>query len=317
MLDNRFEEKITAYIESQIPSSEALMKMYKYDPVNENYNIDTTRDILLEKAYSPAKGLVYKYPGRILFLLSYTCAANCRFCERQDRVGVNLDKEGRLDNKTIDIALDYIAKNKEISEVIFSGGDPLTNPLGLLHAIDTLEKIDTVKIWRLHTKFPIQMPSKVNFDLMRRFADKAPIAYLSLHINHPDELTKEVIENIIQFRKMGFILLSQSVFLKGINDDLDILKNLFTTLSQIGVRPYYIYHCQKIVTTNHFVMNIEDEIEIMSLLREQLSGIAFPNHVIDIQNASGKIVLPTNHWGGEENYLIDFKGNKINLNQYD
>lgn len=110
---------------------------------------------------------------------------------------------------------------------------------------------------------------------MRRLATLKPTVYLSLHIDHPDELTPPVVELIGELRRYGFILISQSVFLKGVNDDVATLERLFTELFQLGVRPYYIYHCQRIPTTDRFEMEFADEVEIMSTLRERLSGLAF------------------------------------------
>ena len=135
----RFEQKLTPYLKKLCNSSEAIRKMYLYNDEYENIPVNLDRDILIEKANTPIKGIVHKFNSRVLFLISYTCFANCRFCERQDRVGVGLDSSGRLDTEQIDQGLEYIKSNVEINEVVFSGGDPLTNPLGLLHAIEALK----------------------------------------------------------------------------------------------------------------------------------------------------------------------------------
>lgn len=308
-----FQQKTTQYINALAQTSQVVKEMYFYNPDYEDMPIDTTRDVLLEKRYSPVKGLVHKFTNRAMLLLSYTCAANCRFCERQDRVGTGLDKLGNLSNSDIDKAANYISAHPEINEVIFSGGDPLLNPSGLLHACKVISEVKHVHIFRLHTKFPMQNPSRVNYALLKEIVKIPPVFYLSLHINHPDEINDITIPVITRIRKMGFIMLSQSVFLKGINDDAGILKRLFQKLSEIGVRPYYIYHCTSIPTTKRFVMEIKDEVRIMSKLREELSGIAFPNHTIDLMGAVGKVIVPTNHWISERTKVTDYNGLEIKL----
>ncbi|NVO03152.1 MAG: radical SAM protein [Bacteroidetes bacterium] len=312
-MENHFQQKTTKYIETLALKSKAVRDMYFYNSDFENIPIDVSRDVLLEKKNSPTKGLVHKFGNRAMMLLSYTCAANCRFCERQDRVGVGLDKFGHLSKKEIQKAVEYISMHEEINEVIFSGGDPLSNPSGLLFACTLLSKVSHVKIFRLHTKFPIQAPSKVKFELLKKIVKLVPVFYMSIHVNHPDELNEFTIPVLSKIRKLGFIMLSQTVFLKGINDNVDILKQLFKQLSEIGVRPYYIYHCTSIPTTQRFVMDIQREVDIMSSLREQLSGIAFPNHTIDLMGAVGKVIVPTNHWETVRNKVTDYNGMKIML----
>ncbi len=304
----RFAEKITPYLQQQAEQSVAIRKMYAFDPEHEDIPADSERDLLNEKVNSPLFGTVRKFDGRLLVLLSYTCASNCRYCERQDRVGVGLDKLGRLSPDQIDQVVDYVAEDPSLYEVIASGGDPLTHSRGLEHLFNSLVPIEHVRVLRIHTRFPMQWPEKVNRELMRRLATLKPTVYLSLHIDHPDELTPPVVELIGELRRYGFILISQSVFLKGVNDDVATLERLFTELFQLGVRPYYIYHCQRIPTTDRFEMEFADEVEIMSTLRERLSGLAFPQHVLDLPSARGKVVVPSSHWDCDLSHVRDFDG---------
>ena len=314
---DRFREKTTSFIRQLAESSKPIADMYFYDPVNENIPVNLKRDILLEKVNSPLKGLVHKFTNSIAIFLSFTCAANCRYCERQDRIGVGLDKQGLLKESEIDNIITYIKQNTNISEVVLSGGDPLMNPKGLEYFCKQIELISNIKTVRIHTKVPIQAPDLVNMEMLSRIVNTKNAFYFSVHINHPDELNFEVIEILNRIRRLGFLMLSQSVFLKGINDSSDILFSLFTGLSEIGVRPYYIYHCQAIPTTKKFVMDLKDEIEIMTELRKRLSGIAFPSHVIDLQNAVGKITVPTNHWNFDFSFVRDFNSDIINLEVYE
>jgi lysine 2,3-aminomutase len=242
-------------------------------------------------------------------LLSYTCAANCRYCERQDRVGVGLDSEGRLNDDEIRAVSAALLERPQINEVILSGGDPLTHPKGLDLATELLGANPAIKVLRIHTRFPVQMPAKVDFDLLERIVGRAETFYFSLHIDHPDELTEDVEDVITRIRRLGYVMLCQSVFLRGINDSVETLERLFVRLFELGVRPYYIYHCQPIPTTMRFVMALEEEVAIMSTLRERISGLAFPQHVLELQHTSGKVIVPTNHWISDLSQVRDFTGN--------
>lgn len=305
---DRFAEKTTDHVRRLAETSDAVRAMYFFDPEHEDVPANRDADLFLEKRLTRTKGLVYKYPGRAIVLLSYTCAANCRYCERQDRVGVGLDQQGRLTDEEIDSAVAFVADHPEITEVIFSGGDPLTHPAGLERAWRAMAELPHVQILRIHTRYPLQMPEKVNLDLLERLSAQRPTPYLSLHIDHPDELTEETEAIIQRLRRMGYVLISQSVFLKGINDDIAVLERMFSRLAQLGVRPYYLYHCHPIATTMRFVMRLEDEIAIMSRLRERLSGVACPQHIFELRDATGKLVVPTDHWRTDLGVVTDFHG---------
>jgi len=307
-VDDRFAEKTTAHLRKLAQASPAIAKMYQFDPEHEDIPANRDADLFLEKQLTATKGVVYKYPGRVLVLLSYTCAANCRYCERQDRVGVGLDEQGRLTPADIEKAVEFVAERPEITEVIFSGGDPLTHPRGLRLAAQLMAEIPHVRILRIHTRYPLQLPDKVDFELLEELVRLRPTFYLSLHVDHPDELTPETEPVIDRIRRLGFVLLCQTVFLKGVNDDVAVLARLFTRLAELGVRPYYIYHCHPIATTMHYVMDLEQERDIMSQLREQLSGVACPQHILEIRETTGKLVVPSNHWNVTFDKVRDHMG---------
>ncbi len=314
--EGRFAEKTTLHIRSLSATSPAMRAMYDYDPEHENIPADTERDLLLEKVAPPVFGVVRKFDGRLLVLLSYTCAAHCRYCERQDRVGVGLDRRGRLTTGQLDDVIDYIRSDESITEVIASGGDPLTHPRGLEYLFGALREVEHVKVLRIHTRFPLQTPRQVDVDLMGRLATCKTTVFLSLHVDQPDELTPEVVDLIGRFRGQGYILISQSVFLKGVNDDVETLATLFGELFFLGVRPYYIYHCQRIETTARFEMEFDDEIKIMSTLRERLSGLAYPQHVLDLPGARGKVVVPSEHWDFDHSRTRDFDGRELSTDTW-
>jgi lysine 2,3-aminomutase len=308
-----FQEKTTGFLRQLSLTSPAVRAIYTYDPESEATAVNLDRDILDEKKHSPVKGVVYKFSGRILVMLSYTCAANCRYCERQDRVGVGLDSEGRLNEEEIHGVVDFVRSRPEINEVILSGGDPLTHPNGLELIATLLAGLRHLRILRIHTRFPMQQPGRVNLDLLGRVCALYTTTYFSVHIDHPDELTPETEDILLRIRRLGFIMLGQAVFLKGVNDRTDVLRRLFVRMSELGIRPYYIYHCQAIPTTMRFVMPLEDEIRIMTELRESLSGIAFPQHVIDLQHTRGKVIVPTAHWRVDTGRVQDYDGAWIDV----
>lgn len=310
---DRFAEKTTPYLRGLIGDSDALRTIYVFDPKFEDVPANPEADLFFEKRLTTTKGLVHKYQGRALFLLTYTCAAHCRYCERQDRVGLGLDAEGRVADEDIDHAAQYLEAHPDVTEVIFSGGDPLTHPRGLEYASRLFAATSSVRVLRIHTRFPMQMPDKVDYDMLSRIVALPDSYYLSLHVDHPDELTPPIQDMIRRLRALGYILLSQSVFLAGVNDSVDVLAKLFTRLAELGVRPYYIYHCQPIPTTMRFVMSLEDEVAIMSVLRERLSGLAFPQHVLELQHTTGKVLVPTNHWRVDLGTVRDFNGDWLSV----
>lgn len=315
-INDRFAEKTTLHLRQLATVSPVIDRIYRYDPAHENLPTNVNRDILLEKRFSPVKGLVHKFDNRVLVLLSYTCVANCRYCERQDRVGVGLDAEGRLTDKDIHAVVNYVATHPAINEVVISGGDPLTHPRGLELLCALLSQVSSLRIVRIHTRVPVQKPDMIDLEFFRTICERFTTVYCAVHIDHPDELAPVAEQVLIGMRRAGLILLAQSVFLRGVNDDVDTLLRLFTRLSELGVRPYYIYHCQAIPTTMHFVMELADEVLIMSELRRRLSGVAFPQHVIDIQHAKGKIVVPTSHWRVDYSHIQDYDGNWLPTMDY-
>lgn len=311
-----FAQKTTRYLDGLMETSPAIRAMYQRNPELENPYANVDVDLLNEKKSSPVAGAVKKYEGQLLVLLSYTCAANCRYCERQDRVGVGLDVDGWLRDKQIKDIISYIKNQPDLYEIIASGGDPLMNPRGLRQLFSELRTIEHIKVARIHTRLPLQNPGKINWALMEELVTTTDAVYLSLHIDHPDELTPEVINIINRLRKTGYILITQTVFLKSINDNKEILKKLFTSLFELGVRPYYIYHGQEVYSTKSFVMSIEDEVKIMTELRNEVSGLAFPQHVIDVPKGTGKVVIPGNHWNFNSKVVRDFTGAEISTDTW-
>ncbi|NMB57024.1 KamA family radical SAM protein [Candidatus Beckwithbacteria bacterium] len=302
---------ISPHLQKLAKTSPAVRKQFYPCDKERNCSSKAFIDPLLEDQFIKTKGLIHKYPSRVLIELTLTCASYCRFCTRRRMVS-DLQKL-QITEKDIDNMIKYLKKHPEINEVIFSGGDPLTVPQTLQLALQKISKLPSIRILRIHTRMPISNPILAKPDLLNTIAkiNKEKPIYLSLHFEHPDELTKETIKLVKKIRQTGAILLSQTVFLKGINDSYEVLAKLFTSLAQLGIRPYYIYHCDPVKGAEHFMVSFIKEIKIMTKIRANLSGIAYPTYVIDTPNGAGKIPVPLDFWKFEKKQFADFNGKKI------
>jgi lysine 2,3-aminomutase len=292
-----------------------------------------------EALHEVAPGVVYKYRGkidkngniiyhgRILWTISRFCATYCRFCFRGRLVGLptnssnnsreTLAQKAYLSQEDIEQVMQFIQAHKEINEVILSGGDPLISPKDYLNTILNrlvqLQHAGTIDIIRIHTRAPITNPFIIqpwHYDLLKQM--KNP--YIVLHINHPAEITPEVIEIITKLRESGVILLSQSVLLKGVNDDVDTLCKLFNTLVKYGVVPYYLHNNDPIPWAAHFTVPFKRAIKIWHGVRPRLSGLAASvKFVLDSPYGFGKVAIPEAGWKVDYSHFYDFKKKKHTL----
>ncbi len=265
-------------------------------------------DPLLEEEFTPVRGLVHKYPNRVLILLTMACASYCRFCTRQR--SVSDIKKGEIKEKDLNEMVKYLKKHPEVKEVILSGGDPLVVPEILKKALKVFSSLPQIKIIRIGTRVPVSDPDLVTKDLLAAFKEVRPPLYLMIHFEHPAEITPQTVRAIEKLRKAGAILFSQSVFLKGVNDKVEVLEELFSRLVEIGVKPYYLFRCDPVEGSESFWVEPEKEIEIASELRKRLSGLAYPVYVIDAPSGSGKIPVPLNFWQFNLSNYQDFLGKK-------
>ena len=260
-------------------------------------------DPLGEEGDSPVPGIVHRYPDRVLFLVTGFCSVNCRYCTRSRIVG----GIGRyhLGREEWEGAISYIEKNTEIRDVLLSGGDPLTLSNDQLeYLIRRLHRISHVEIIRLGTKVPVVLPQRITLSLVKLLKKYHPF-WMSIHFTHPDELTPEVGEACGRLANAGIPLGSQTVLLKGINDDVETMKRLVHGLMKFRVRPYYLYQCDPIQGSSHFRTPVEKGIEIIRGLRGHTSGYAVPHYVIDAPGGGGKILIcPDSIVGKDGDYLI-------------
>lgn len=297
---------------------------------------DGVFDPLSEDHHEVAPGLIYKYKGkieakgnithygRVLWTITRFCGSYCRFCTRGREVGVinhktnekaAITRKNLLTDLDIKKVVDFIKKHKEINEVILSGGDPLVTPQPYLTKIITelvlLQSKGDLDIVRIGTRLPVHNPivfQPWHFALFKKL--KNP--YLMVHINHPSELTLQALRVIDRFKQNGATVMSQSVLLKGVNDNPQTLINLFNLMAKEGIRPYYVYQNDPVSWAQHFTVSIPRAIKIWEQLRPRLSGIAATaRFVIDTPFGYGKIPVPEGKaWKVDYGYYCDFKGER-------
>lgn len=258
-------------------------------------------DPLCEDSCSPVPGIVHRYPDRVLFLATGMCASYCRYCTRS-----RLVSEGhcQIGDQTFNGAIDYIAGNRTIRDVLISGGDPLMMADERLEwLLARLRQIRHIQILRIGTKVPVVLPQRISSRLVSIMRRSHPL-YMSIHFIHPDEVTPECVAACARLADAGIPLGSQTVLLRGVNDSVTTVKDLVHRLLEARVRPYYLYQCDPIVGSAHFRTSIHKGLEIIRGLRGHTTGYAVPTYVIDAPGGGGKIpVMPDSIVGHEDGYL--------------
>lgn len=269
-----------------------------HDPVGRQYLYDAREETILpsedsdpigDHAHMPVPGLVHRYPDRVLLKITDTCAVYCRFCFRKDMVGKG---EGVLKDADIEAALSYVAARPQVREIILTGGDPLTLSNRRLAALFArMEAIPHLDIIRIHTRAPIVSPARIDAELTEILGRTDKAAYVVLHVNHAQEINESAASAIRILSRSGAVLLSQSVLLRGVNDDPAALESLFRTLLRHRVKPYYLHHPDLAPGTSHFRLSIKEGQDIVSALRGRVTGLAWPTYVLDIPGGYGKMPL--------------------------
>ncbi len=266
-------------------------------------------DPIGDDAHSPVEGVVHRYPDRVLLKLVHVCAVYCRFCFRREMVGPG--QKHALTPEALEQALAYIRDHQEIWEVILTGGDPLVlSPRRLQSVTKQLAAIDHVKVLRVHTRVPVVDPQRVTPALIRALKVFGKAAYVVLHVNHARELTADARTACAQLADAGIPLLSQSVLLKGVNDDAQSLGDLMRSLVECRIKPYYLHHGDLAPGTAHLRTSIEQGRELMRALRGDYSGLCQPTYVLDIPGGHGKSPVGPNYLAAEDaGYVVeDYRG---------
>jgi lysine 2,3-aminomutase len=253
-------------------------------------------DPIGDAAFGPVDGIVHRYSDRVLLKLLHVCPVYCRFCFRRASVGPG--GEAYLDDAALEAAFAYIAARPEIWEVILTGGDPLTlSPRRLEDVLRRLAAIEHVKILRIHTRIPCVDPPRITPELIGLLKACGKTVYVALHANHPRELTAEARAACGLFIEAGLPMVSQSVLLRGVNDDAATLAALFRSFVECRIKPYYLHQLDLAPGTSHFRVPIHEGQALMRELQGRMSGLCLPRYMLDIPGGYGKVPI-------ESGYLI-------------
>jgi lysine 2,3-aminomutase len=271
-----------------LPSVEELLDRDNLDPLDEG-SIQITPCFLK------------RYPKRGVFLVSGECAMYCRFCNRRRMVGKGWKPELAREE-----TFDYLENNREIQEVILSGGDPMMLPGSeLQYILERLRRISRIRTIRISSRLPIVFPEGIHRDHLRAIKKASPVWFI-VHINHPKEITPEFLETTRLLRQAGAILLSQTVLLRKINDCPHILANLFERLVQAGIKPYYLFQLDDVAGAAHFKVKVQTGLSIIKQLRREVSGLCIPHYALDITGGLGKVPIDNRYIedAGEEGLRV-------------
>jgi lysine 2,3-aminomutase len=264
-------------------------------------------DPLSEERLSPVPGIVHRYPDRVLLKLTHVCPVYCRFCFRREVVGPGGPQA--LSGKSLDAALDYIAGTPAIWEVILTGGDPfMLSPRRIAEVTRRLGAIAHVKVLRWHTRVPVVDPERVTADLVAALGSSPKTVYVALHANHARELTDAARIVCGRIIDAGIPMLSQTVLLKGVNNNADTLAALMRAFVEARVKPYYLHHLDAAPGTGHFRTSIAEGQRLMRALRGRLSGIAQPTYVLDISGGHGKVPVGPSYLADDGRSIADPNG---------
>ena len=265
---------------------------------------DERADPLNEAGLSPVPGIVHRYPDRVLLKLTHVCPVYCRFCFRREVVGPGGPQA--LSGSALDAAFDYIARERAIWEVILTGGDPLMlAPRRIREVSQRLGAIGHVMVLRWHTRVPVADPGRISGELVEALKAAPKATYVVLHCNHARELTDAARGACARLVEAGIPMLAQTVLLKGVNDDAEVLAQLMRALVGLRVKPYYLHHLDAAPGTSHFRTTIAEGQRLMRSLRGRISGLAQPTYVLDIPGGHGKVPIGPDYLADQGQTVAD------------
>src|SRR4051794_26633235 len=265
-------------------------------------------DPIGDAAHSPVEGIVHRYADRVLLKLVNVCAVYCRFCFRREMVGPG---KQMLAPDKLDAAIAYLRAHPEIWEVILTGGDPLVlSARRLTEIIKRIAAVEHVRIVRFHTRLPVVAPDKITPALIRAMRAHGKTTYVALHANHPRELTPAARAACARIIDAGIPMVSQSVLLRGVNDDVDTLSALMRAFVECRIKPYYLHHGDLAPGTAHFRTTIAQGQALMRALRGRVSGLAQPTYVLDIPGGYGKVPVGPSYVDPIGRRIEDINGEK-------
>jgi len=264
-------------------------------------------DPIGDEAHSPVKGIVHRYPDRVLLKIVHACPVYCRFCFRREMVGP--EGLGALDAGELSAALAYVAARPAIFEVILTGGDPMVLSARRVREVTrAIAAIPHVKVIRWHTRVPVVAPERITPDYARALRAPGKAVYVAVHANHAREFTADAERALGLLADAGIALVSQSVLLRGVNDDAETLADLMRAFVANRVKPYYLHHPDMAPGTAHFRLSVEEGQALMAQLRGRLSGLAQPTYVLDIPGGEGKVPVGPAYLGDGD--VADWQGRR-------
>ena len=299
-----------ALIDRHDAAHDPIARQFVPDVAETEISPDELADPIGDEARSPVKGIVHRYPDRVLLKPLHVCPVYCRFCFRREKVGPGGEA---LSAAELDAALAYIRDHREIWEVILTGGDPLMlAPRRLAELLGRLDALPHVAVLRIHSRVPIVDPGRVTDELVAALRGRRATPWLGVHCNHPRELAPPTRAALARLADAGIPLLGQTVLLAGINDDVETLDQLMRALVTARVKPYYLHHPDLVRGTGHFRVSIERGQALMKALRGRLSGLAQPTYVLDVPGGHGKVPVGPGYLGDDPQGLLveDAFGNR-------
>jgi lysine 2,3-aminomutase len=258
------------------------------DPRELDYLPGSSDDPLEEERDMVVPGLIHRYPDRCLAMVTNTCAAYCRHCNRKHRWKESETKHSR---KNLQIMIDYVSRTEQVREVIVSGGDPLMLNIETLEwLLHSLKSIPHVEVIRIGSRIPVVLPMRIDQDLCDILEKYRPLWFLT-QFNHPKEITAEAARACEMLLEAGIPVMNQSVLLKGVNDSYEVMRDLLYGLQRISVKPYYLFQCEPVKGVDHFRVDIWKGMEIMEKLWRNISGLCLPRYVFDLPGGRGKMPL--------------------------
>lgn len=299
---------LAALIDPSDPA-DPIARQFIPDPAELTMTDDELDDPIGDAAHSPVRGLVHRYPDRVLLMPTLSCPVYCRYCFRRDRVG---RAAGAPNADDLETAYRYIEDTPAIREVILTGGDPLSLSDARLAAIVTrLNAIPHLNNIRIHTRVPVALPGRITDGLVAALQSTLPV-WIALHANHARELTAEVAAACDRLTRGGVPLLSQTVLLRGVNDNVEVLTDLMRRLIALKVKPYYLHHPDRARGTAKFRLTLAEGQALVDALRGNVSGLCQPTYVVDIPGGYGKTPAAAGAAGDTRSgvrKLTDFRGN--------
>ena len=294
--------EMAALIDRRDPARDPIARQFVPSAAETEISSDELADPIGDEARSPVKGIVHRYPDRVLLKPLHVCPVYCRFCFRREKVGPGREA---LSAAELEAALAYIRARPEIWEVILTGGDPLMlAPRRLSKLVAALDAIPHIGVLRIHSRVPIVDPRRVTEELVAALKPRRAALWFGVHCNHPRELAANTRAALARLADAGIPLMGQTVLLAGINDDVETLDQLMRALVTARVKPYYLHHPDLVRGTSHFRVSVERGQALMKALRGRLSGLAQPTYVLDVPGGYGKVPIGPAYLGDDPDALL-------------